>query len=103
MIKEPCQVNLIDEWEIVQYIRDLLNLYPLLERGFDAELLLFIKQLRKAGWGTEQIRNFIVRAGQGTRYEQLRDFDGKRIVPRALPEKGDQREWLRNKGRVRRG
>jgi len=103
MIKEPCQVDLMSEREVVQYIRDLLNLYPLLKRGFDAELLLFIKQLKKVGWGTEQIRSFITKAGYGTRYEQLEDFDGERIVPRALPEKGDQREWLRNKGRVRRG
>lgn len=97
----PCQVDLCIEWQVVQYIRDLINLSSLLERGFEEELSRFIKQLKQVGWGSDRIHQFITKACYGTRYEDILDVFGRRIVPRPLPEAGDWFEYLRNKTRVK--
>ena len=97
----PCQVYMYSEWQVVQYIRDLINLSPLLERGFEEELSKFTKKLKQVGWGDHQIHQFITKACYGTRYEKMEDVFGDRIVPRPLPEAGDRFEYLRNKSRLK--
>ena len=97
----PAEVDILNEREVIQYIRDLLNLSDLLENGFDSELLVFIKTLKRAGYGDDSIHRFITYAGYGSRYELLTDRYGDKIVPRAIPEKGEYKEWLRLKQRAR--
>jgi len=88
-MNESCQVDLMVEWKVVQYIRDLLNLADLLEKGFDAELLKFTEQLKVAGWGKKQIQDFVTRACYGTRFEQS--------LPHPIPNAGSWKEWLKIK------
>lgn len=95
------EVDLYNRWEIIRYIRDLINLSSLLERGFDEELVRFIKQLKQAGWGSDRIKQFIVKACYNTRYEEMRDIFGDRLVPRPFPQAGDWFEYLRNKTRLK--
>ena len=95
------EIDILNEREVVQHIRDLLNLSDLLERGFDMELLAFIRTMRQAGYGDESIHRFITYAGRGSRFEVLEDKYGDKVVPRAFPEKGDYREWLRLKQRAK--
>jgi len=97
----PAEVDVTNEKEIIQYIRDLLNLADLLENGFDSELLVFIKTLKKAGYGDDYIDKYITYAGRGSRFETLVDGNGKKLVPRAIPSNGDYKEWLRLKQRAR--
>lgn len=89
--KESCQVNLLEPFEIIRYIRDLINLSDLLENGFGAELLKFIKQLKKEGWAKVRIDAFISAAGFYTRFE--------RDLPRIYHESGSQREYEKGKSR----
>lgn len=106
----PAEVDLIDEEEIIQHIRDLLNLADLLENGFDSELLIFIRQLRRAGYPDDRIHKFITSAGYGTRFggcgrkgtESGVEYElgCGRDVPRVLPKRGDYKEWLRLKPRA---
>lgn len=95
--KQPCQIDLINEKEIIQYIRDLINLTPFLKNGFDAELLTFIKQLKGAGWGKQQIDRFITLASYNTVYENAVNVFGERIVPVPIKNRGDWKEWLKIK------
>lgn len=87
--REQCQLDLCDEKQVIQHIRDLINFHNLLD--FDAELLKFIKLLRKEGWSKEYISRFITVAGFGTRYEN--------DLPRPLRNRGDRKEYFRNKFR----
>lgn len=93
----PAQVDLISEYEIIRYIRDLINLANLLENGFDVELAKFTKQLREAGWGKKEIKSFIEKACYATRYEHITNEFGDKIVPANIPEVGDRIEYKRNK------
>jgi len=95
------EVDLLNEREVIQYIRDLLNLSDLLEKGFDTELFAFIQTLKKAGYGDDSIHRFYTYAGYGSRFELLTDRDGHKVVPRAIPEKGEYKEWLRLKQRAK--
>jgi len=111
----PAEVDLTEDKEIIQYIRDLINLSDLLEynsikniSGFDKELLIFIRQLRKAGYVEDVIHRFITLAGYGTRYggAQFGEELGEKYelgcggeVPRPIPNKGNQKEWMRLKAR----
>jgi hypothetical protein len=94
-----CEVDLYDEKQVVQHIRDLLNLTDLLENGFDHELLLLIRKLKNVGWGDKQIHQMITYAGMGSRFERMTDNDGNRLIPRAIPESGSQTEWRQLKKR----
>lgn len=89
----PCQIDLLDEKQVIRHFRDLLNLSDLLEKGLNCEMLKFIKQLKAVGYGKEQISQFITLSGYGTRYEQL--------IPRPIPEAGDRKEFQRDKSRRR--
>jgi len=96
-MEKSCTFDLTDEKAVVQHIRDLLNLAELLEKGFDEELRLFIKSLSRVGWGSKRINELISYAGSGTRYEHITDEFGRNVVPRPIPERGDQKEWRRIK------
>lgn len=88
-VSEPAQVDLLSKREIIQHIRALLDLSELLERGFDAEIADFIELLKAAGWGKDQVSQFISSGACGTRYEQQ--------LPSMFPERGDRTEWEKNK------
>ena len=102
----PAEVDVLSNSEIIQYIRDLINLTDLLENGFNSELLAFIRTLKKAGYNDDRIHHFITYAGYNTRYSGgTKGADlgveyelgiGKDI-PRAMPNQGDWREWLKIK------
>lgn len=85
----PAQVDLCDEQEIVQHIRDLLNLSEFLEKGLDTELHDFIKKLKAIEWSDDKISEFITQAASWTRYEQL--------IPHSIPSRGEWKEWLKIK------
>ena len=95
-----CIPDLTEQREVVQHIRDLLNLAPLLEKGFDEELRLLIKKLKGLGWGDKQINDMITYAGTWTRFEFMKDDDGEPLLPRPLPSRGDQAEWRSQKSRI---
>jgi len=98
---QPSTVDLDDEYEITLYIRDLFNLRDFLgTEEMDKELLIFLSSLRKKGWGTKQIHNFVTKAGEHTNFEYALDSSGKRQVPRQIPERGDRQEYLRNRFRL---
>jgi len=97
---KPSTVDLDDEYEVILYIRDLFNLSPLLQNELDPELLHFIQQLKKHGWGDKQVHSFITKAGKHTNFEYASDSSGKRLVPRQIPERGDRQEYLRNRFRL---
>ena len=121
-VRGPAEVDLTEDKEIIQYIRDLINLSSLLEKrdeskltkeqqeqaAFDAELLIFIRQLRKAGYTEDAVHKYITLAGYGTRYGGVQFGEELGIkyelgcggsVPRPIPTKGDQKEWMRLKAR----
>ncbi len=103
----PAEVDVLSNSEIIQYIRDLINLDGLLEKGFDSELLLFIQTLKRAGYSEDRIHQFITYASYNTRYggggrtgvdkDESYELGIGKDVPRALPNAGDQREWKRIK------
>jgi len=106
----PAEVDLTAHIEIIQYIRDLLNLSDLLEKGFNTELLNFIRMLIRAGYKESGIHKFITLAGCNTRYsgggrigrELGVDYElgiGK-DVPRPIPMRGEWKEWLSLKPRA---
>lgn len=100
-MEQACTVDLTNEKAVVQHIKDLLNLADLLERGFDEELGLLIEKLCAIGWDNTNINRMLTYAAVGTRYEKMEDSDGNRIVPRNIPERGDQAEWRRIKPRAK--
>jgi len=98
------EMDLTDEAEIIQHIRDLFNLADLLEKGLDVELLNFIRILIRAGYKEDRISKYISLAGYNTRYsgggkkgiELGVEYElgvGK-DVPRPIPTRGDWKEWL---------
>lgn len=106
-IRGPAEVDLLEESEIIQYIRDLLNLSTLLKNGFNSEWLVFIKRLKQAGYKDDKIHQFYTYAGYNTRYGggPVSGKDGNesyelgigKDVPRAMPNQGDQKEWTKIK------
>ena len=98
----PAEVDVLSNSEIIQYIRDLINLTCLLD--FNSELLAFIRTLKKAGYSDDRIHQFITYASYNTRYsgggkgtdlgEEYELGIGK-DVPRAMPNQGNQKEWQR--------
>jgi hypothetical protein len=98
---KACTFDLTDQKSVVQHVRDLLNLAPLLERGLDDELGDFIIRLKEVGWGDKQVADILTYAGQGNRFEHMEDYEGHRLLPRPLPERGDQAEWRLLKPRAK--
>lgn len=97
----PAEVDLLKPFEIVQYLRDLLNLHDLLKNPLDLEILKFIKMLKKAGWNDFYIHGFINMSGYGTKYESLQDINGNKVVDYPLPNRGEQKEWKKFKTRTK--
>jgi hypothetical protein len=97
----PSTVDLDNEYEMILFIRDLFNLQELLgKEEMDKELLLFIQKLKAHGWGDKQVHDFITKAGQNTNFEHAKNTEGKRVIPRQIPERGDRKEYLRNRFRL---
>lgn len=96
----PAEVDVFEDGEVIQYIRDLYNLSELLEKGVDSVLLAFIRQLKRAGYLDDRIHKFITLAGYGTNYEKCVNMFGEKVVPRPIPNRGDYKEWLRLKPRA---
>lgn len=103
----PAEVDLLNDREIIQYIRDLLNLSDLLENDLDTELLTFIRKLKRAGYTDSRINQFITYAGYNTRYNgggrmgtdlgEKYELGIGKDVPMAMPNQGDWKEWQRIK------
>lgn len=72
-LREPAQVNLLDEREVVLHMRALLDLHDLLLNGFDTEMSNFRKKLISVGWGKDRLNEVLQKAAQWTRYEYLID------------------------------
>ena len=100
-MSQACTFDLTDQQSVVQHIRDLLNLAPLLANGLERELSDFIYRLCDVGWGDKQITDILTYAGQGNRFEHMEDHRGKRLLPRPLRERGDQAEWRLLKPRAK--
>lgn len=98
--KSPAQVDLHSEREVIQHIRDLVNFSEFLQKGFDNELSDFIKKLSEAGWSKGYISSFLTRGCYGTKYDQVpTDFPDH--LPTMIPQRGDRREYEKNKTRWR--
>jgi len=100
-IRGPAEVDVLNEKEVVQYIRDLYNLSNLLEKKLDEELLAFIQILKRAGYSGDRIHQFITWAGYGTRYENEVTVFGDKIVPSPIRSRGSQKEWEKIKAKSR--
>lgn len=72
-LREPAQVNLLDEREVMLHMRALLDLHDLLLNGFDTEMSNFRKKLISVGWGKDRLNEVLQKAAQWTRYEYLID------------------------------
>jgi hypothetical protein len=68
---DPAQVDLLNEREVVQYLRDLLNLHDLIEGGIEERMKKLKSQLQRLGWSKDRIHNMEMRASHNTRYERL--------------------------------
>jgi len=80
----PAEVDLINEKEVIRYIRDLLNLNGLFPVTADEAISKFTKKLLKVGYSRDRIQQLIAYAAVNTRYEHVEDEFGRRIVPRVL-------------------
>jgi len=75
--------------KIIQHFRDLILLSKLFD--YDTEMAKFIHMLKEYGYSKDKINKFIEKAGNWTYYEKM--------IPSALPEAGDRKEWEINKSR----
>lgn len=100
----PAEVDLTCDVEIIQFIRDLFNLSPLLEKGLNIEMLNIIRMLKRAGYEDDRVHKYISLAGYNTRYsgggKKGRELGieyelgvGK-DVERPIPTRGDWKEWM---------
>ena len=97
-VETPATVDLNEKYDIILHFRDLYNLALLID--LNHQELIFIRQLKKHGWGEKQVHSFILKASEHTNYEYAQDENGNRIVPRAIKEQGDRQEYLRNRFRM---
>ncbi len=97
------EIDMSDEKEVIQHIRDLFNLSRLLERGLNAELLDFIHQMKAAGYNDERVHKFITAGAHGTIFgecprkgvENGEEYTlGLVDLERPIPNRGDWKEWL---------
>lgn len=88
----PCRINLHSTKAIIQHFQDLI-LFEHFLVDYNNEMLKFIQELKEFGWGDDEVRGFIEKAGYGTFYEKL-------IEP-PLPSLGDRKEFEKNKARWR--
>ena len=68
---DPAQLDLLDERQIVIYMRDLLNLHDLIEGGIEELMEKLKRQLHDLGWSKNKIHDMEMRASHNTRYEGL--------------------------------
>ena len=80
-MKQTATLDLTDKREIIQTLRDLINIGPMLEIDLDEEIFKFLKRVEEAGWPREMISSFKEQACNWTIYEQY--------LPRPIPERGD--------------
>jgi len=80
----PAEVDLINEKEVIRYMRDLLNLNGLFPVTADEAISKFTKKLLKVGYSRDRIQQLTAYAAVNTRYEHVEDEFGRRIVPRVL-------------------
>lgn len=86
----PAEVDLLNQYEVVRYIRDLINLSGLLENGLDEELNSFMQMLRAAGYSDTVRQRLLNFATTNTRYDHMTDIFGRKLVPRVIPD-GEKR------------
>ncbi len=84
----PAEVDLLNQSEVVRYMRDLINLNPLLENGADAALEIFLEKLEVAGYSFEARTRLLSYASTNTRYDHMTDLHGKKLVPRVIGSSG---------------
>ena len=68
---DPAQVDLLNEREVVTYMRDLLNLHDLIEGGIEEKTEKLKRDLFDLGWSKDKIHDMEERASYNTRYEML--------------------------------
>lgn len=68
---EPAQVDILNEREIILYLRALLDLHDLLLNGLEAEMDNFRRKLLSVGWGSQRITELVYLASLKNRYENL--------------------------------
>jgi len=67
----PAQLDFLNERAVVLYMRFLLDFHDLLLLGWDQEMLNLRKKLHGVGWGDNKINEFLQKACEYTRYEEL--------------------------------
>lgn len=87
---EPCQVNLLEEKEIIQYFRDFLNVGYMLVCDVEEVIATFRKKLIERGWSKDNITKFQRSACYGTILEG--------IIPHTIQNRGSYAEYLKIKG-----
>ncbi len=85
-------IDMKSEWQIILHFRDLINMGPMLQIDTDEEIWKFKKKCKEAGYGDEQIAILVEKACKHTIYEEH--------LPHRIKDKGNQADWLRNKGRI---
>lgn len=84
----PAEVDLLNQSEVVRYMRDLINLNALLENGADAALDVFMEKLEVAGYSRTARVRLLQYATTNTRYDHMVDSQGKKLVPRIIKSGG---------------
>ena len=80
-MEEASTLDLTDKRVIVQHLRDLLNVGPMLQIDLNEEILKFLRKAEEVGWARELLSDFLERACNFTIYEQY--------LPHNIPERGD--------------
>ncbi|MBE3101803.1 MAG: hypothetical protein IMZ47_05980 [Firmicutes bacterium] len=81
----PAEVDLLNQSEVVRYMRDLINLSSLLENGADPLIELFMDKLKEAGYSYKERQRLLTYAATNTRYDHMTDEGGRNLVPRVIP------------------
>ena len=80
------EVDLLNQSEVVRYIRDLINLAEVMQGNLDDTLFDFTSKLKNAGYSAKAIQQLLIYASTNTRYDHVTDDFGNQIVPRAIPD-----------------
>lgn len=87
-MKQTTTLDLTDKRAIVQHIRDLINIGPLLQMNLEEEIFKTLKKAEEAGWAKEFLDSMLEMACNHTIYEQY--------LERPIREKGDfwKYDWI---------
>jgi len=85
----PAEVDLLNQSEVVRYMRDLINLSSLLENGADPLIELFMRKLDEVGYSFKERMRLLGYASINTRYDFITDGFGKKLVPKVIKD-GDR-------------